>query len=47
MNIGEGKVYALAALAGVLVGVSVFGVSYRALARPFRLPALQVGTGEG
>lgn len=47
VNIGEGKVYALAALAGVLVGASVFGVSYRTLARPFRLPALQVGTGEG
>ena len=47
VNIGEGKVYALAAMAGVLVGASLFGVSYRSLARPFRLPALQVGTGEG
>jgi uncharacterized membrane protein YedE/YeeE len=47
VNIGEGKVYALAAFAGVLVGASAFGVFYRVLTAPFRLPALQVGTGEG
>lgn len=47
VNVGEGKLYALAALAGVLVGAAVFGCSYRWLARPFGLPPLAVGTGEG
>ncbi|MGH2607684.1 MAG: DUF6691 family protein [Tepidiformaceae bacterium] len=47
VNIGEGKVYALAAFAGVIVGASAFGMLYRVLSTPFRLPALQVGTGEG
>jgi uncharacterized membrane protein YedE/YeeE len=47
VNIGEGKVYALAALAGALVGAAGFGVLYPRLAKPFRLPALQTGTGEG
>ncbi|MFA7250169.1 MAG: DUF6691 family protein [Dehalococcoidia bacterium] len=47
VNIGEGKVYALAALAGALAGAAIFGVSYPALARPFGLPALQRGTGDG
>lgn len=39
VNIGEGKVYALAALAGALVGVGVLGISYPRLQRPFDLPA--------
>jgi uncharacterized membrane protein YedE/YeeE len=47
VNIGEGKLYAIAALGGVLVGASAFGFLYDALTRPFRLPPLQVGTGEG
>ncbi len=47
VNVGEGKLYALAALAGVLVGAAAFGCSYRWLTRPFRLPPLAVGTGEG
>ncbi len=47
VNIGEGKVYAVAAFAGVIVGASVFGISYPALTRPLRLPALRIGTGEG
>ncbi|MEO8538383.1 MAG: DUF6691 family protein [bacterium] len=47
VNIGEGKLYALAALAGVLVGASTFGALYPRLTAPFRLPPLQVGTGEG
>ena len=47
VNIGEGKVYALAALAGALVGAALFGVGYPRLARPFGLPALQRGTGDG
>ena len=47
VNIGEGKLYALAALAGALIGAAVFGVLYPRLSRPLRLPALQVGTGDG
>ena len=47
VNIGEGKLYAIAALAGALVGATAFGWSYPRLTRPFRLPALQRGTGDG
>jgi len=47
VNVGEGKVYALAALAGALVGTGVLGTIYQALVRPFGLPPLKVGTGEG
>ena len=47
VNIGEGKVYALAALAGALAGAGVFGTIYQRLQRPFALPALKIGTGEG
>ncbi|MGE3073190.1 MAG: DUF6691 family protein [Dehalococcoidia bacterium] len=47
VNIGEGKIYALAALAGTLVGAGAFGTLYPRLQNAFRLPPLQVGTGEG
>lgn len=47
VNIGEGKLYAVAALAGVLLGAGAFGSLYPRLQGPFRLPALEVGTGEG
>jgi hypothetical protein len=47
VNAGEGKLYALAALAGVLVGAGFFGALYPRLMRPFHLPPIQVGTGEG
>ena len=47
VNVGEGKVYAVAALAGALLGAAAFGVLYPRLERPFGLPALRVGTGEG
>lgn len=47
VNVGEGKLYALAAFAGVLVGAGAFGALYPRLVRPFRLPPLAVGTGEG
>jgi len=47
VNIGEGKIYALAALAGALLGAGIFGVSYERLARPLGLPALARGTGDG
>ena len=47
VNIGEGKLYAIAALAGVLVGAGVFGGLYPRLQGVFRLPPLAQGTGEG
>ena len=47
VNIGEGKVYALAALTGALVGAGAFGSLYPRLQAPFRLPPLRVGTGDG
>jgi uncharacterized membrane protein YedE/YeeE len=47
VNLGEGKLYALGALAGVLVGAGFFGVLYQRLAAPLRLPALKLGTGDG
>jgi uncharacterized membrane protein YedE/YeeE len=47
VNIGEGKVYALAALAGALAGAALFGVGYPSLAKSFGLPPLARGTGDG
>ncbi len=47
VNIGEGKVYALGALAGALVGASLFGVVYERLSAPLHLPKLELGTGDG
>jgi hypothetical protein len=47
VNIGEGKIYALAALAGALVGAGAFGALYERLQALFGLPPLSVGTGEG
>lgn len=47
VNIGEGKVYALAALAGALVGAGLLGSFYPVVQRAFGLPPLSVGTGEG
>jgi len=41
VNIGEGKLYALAALAGALVGAWLFGALYPKLQKPFRLPPLK------
>jgi len=41
VNIGEGKVYAVAALAGALVGAALFGVSYERLQNLFGLPPLR------
>jgi len=40
VNVGEGKVYALAALLGALVGAALFSVLYERLVAPLRLPAL-------
>lgn len=47
VNVGEGKLYALGALAGVLVGAWLFGVLYARLAAALRLPTLDIGTGDG
>jgi uncharacterized membrane protein YedE/YeeE len=47
VNIGEGKIYALAALAGGLIGAGVFGALYPRLQGVLRLPTLVTGTGEG
>lgn len=47
VNIGEGKLYALAALVGVLVGAGTFGALYQRLTGPLKLPPLQIGTGDG
>ena len=41
VNIGEGKIYALAALAGALVGAGVFGTSYSRWQRVFGLPLVK------
>ena len=38
VNIGEGKLYAIAALAGALAGAALFGMLYPRLRTPFRLP---------
>ena len=47
VNIGEGKIYAVAALAGALAGAGAFGLFYERLQHIFGLPPLSVGTGEG
>lgn len=47
VNIGEGKIYAVAALAGALTGTALLGAVYPRLQRPLGLPPLSVGTGEG
>jgi uncharacterized membrane protein YedE/YeeE len=46
VNIGEGKVYALAALAGALVGAGAFGTLYERLEGIFALPPLTTGARE-
>lgn len=47
VNVGEGKLYALGALAGALAGAALFGVLYERFPARLRLPALKVGTGDG
>jgi uncharacterized membrane protein YedE/YeeE len=47
VNVGEGKVYAIAALAGALVGAASFASSYRWLRAPLHLPEVKLGTGDG
>jgi hypothetical protein len=40
VNIGEGKLYAIAALAGALAGAALVGVLYPQLQKPFHLPKM-------
>ena len=40
VNVGEGKIYALAALAGALIGAGVFGALYERLRPLFAFPAI-------
>jgi len=47
VNVGEGKVYALFALAGALIGAAAFASAYRWLKNPLRLPEIKLGTGDG
>lgn len=47
VNIGEGKVYAIAALAGALTGTGAFGRLYARLQAPLHLPPISLGAGEG
>ena len=47
VSIGEGKVYALAALLGALAGAALFSTLYERLVAPLRLPALERGPGDG
>ena len=42
VNVGEGKVYALGALAGALVGSALLGLLYQRLPARLGLPALKV-----
>ena len=45
VNIGEGKIDAVAALAGALAGAGLFGAIYTRIQSAFRLPRLAHGTG--
>ena len=47
VNIGEGKLYALAALAGTLSGTYLFGALYPKLQPKLGLPPLAQGPGDG
>jgi uncharacterized membrane protein YedE/YeeE len=44
VNIGEGKVYAVAALAGALVGAGAFGSLYDRMQQALKLPRLRGDT---
>jgi hypothetical protein len=47
VNIGEGKLYALAALGGTLLGSYLLGAVYQRVQPGLQLPKLQIGTGDG
>jgi uncharacterized membrane protein YedE/YeeE len=44
VNLGEGKIYAVAALAGAVAGAGLFGAVYTRIQSAFRLPQLVVRT---
>ncbi len=46
VNIGEGKVYAFAALGGALVGAGALGRLYPYLQRPLKLPTLVIAANQ-
>ena len=46
VNIGEGKIYALATLAGALAGTGLFGALYERMQTVLQLPPVAIGTGE-
>jgi len=47
VNIGEGKLYALAAFAGALAGAALLGLVYPRVQAPLKLPAFAVEAGDG
>jgi uncharacterized protein len=47
VNVGEGKVYALAALAGALAGAGAFGMLYPRLQGTCRLPSIGTSAASG
>ena len=47
VNVGEGKLYAIAALAGALIGAYLVGAAYPWLARRLGLPPIGEGPGAG
>lgn len=47
VNVGEGKLYALAALAGALTGTYVLGALYPRLQTSLKLPPIEEGPGRG
>jgi uncharacterized membrane protein YedE/YeeE len=47
VNLGEGKLYAIAALAGALLGSGAFAISYPQLQPRLCLPKLESGAGDG
>lgn len=47
VNIGEGKIYAVAALAGALVGAGAFGILYERLRPVMALPRLPAPSAPG
>ena len=47
VNLGEGKLYAVSALAGAVLGAYIFGALYPQLQEKLDLPSMDQGTGQG
>jgi len=47
VNVGEGKLYAIAALVGTLLGAYLLGTVYPHLIGRLSLPRIEIGTGDG